>query len=80
MIGEFHHEVGLTFVFIEGIDVDDVRVVQAGQARGLRDKILHRKGILHLLLLDEFHGHQPFQDRIEGAIDRAVTARGNDAA
>ena len=80
MIGEFHDEVSLPFKLIERIDVDDVGVIHPSASAGFSVETIHLRGIIHLLLLDQLHGDETFQHRVERAIDDAVTAGRDDAA
>jgi hypothetical protein len=80
VIGQFHDEVSLTFVLIERIDVDDVRVVHPGAGAGLAIEGIHLRRVFHLLLLHELHRHQSFEHGVKRAIHDAVAAGRDDAA
>lgn len=64
-VGEFHHEELLLVHFVEGVDVDDVGVIEAGGRTGFAIERLHRTRVFRHLLLHQLHRHQPLQHRVE---------------
>ena len=79
-VGEFHDEVALVFPFIEGVDVDDVGVVEAGAGAGFAVEAFEGLGVLEELLFHEFDGDLAFEGGVPGAVDDAHAAGGDFAA
>ena len=79
VIGQLHHEILLALPFIEGVNVDDVRMVEPGTGAGFTIKTFQGLLIVEQLLPHQLHRHHALQGRIPGTIDRAHAARTDDA-
>ena len=79
-IGQLHYQVALTVKIIEGIDVNDIRMIEGSAGPRLADEAFQSDGIVLQFLPHQFHGHHPLQHGVVSAIDFSMPAGGNFAA
>jgi hypothetical protein len=74
VIGQFHDEVGPAFIFIEGIDMDDVGMVERRPCPGFAVEAIHYLFVISHFLFHELHGDFAREVHIEGAVNNAHAA------
>ena len=79
-IGEFHDDVGAALMFVEGIDMKNIGVIERGCGAGFAEEAFHHLFVLGHLALEHLHGDEPMEAGVEGAIDRAHAAGRDDFA
>jgi hypothetical protein len=76
-VRQFHDQETLVLVFLEGVNVDDIRMIQGSRRTGLAGKTLQRLGVVQEFLLHQLHGHFALEGQIESAEDRAHAPGGD---
>ena len=71
-----HDDVGVITLHLEVMDGRNVGVVQTAGQPGLTLEGLQVLRVIGDWLVDDFDGHDPFQDGVPGPVDRPLTASG----
>ena len=74
LVGQFHDQIRFAFPFIEGINVDDVGVIQLGAGPGFADEIVEGIRFQEDFLLGQLHGDKAFQHGVPRAVYRGHAA------
>src|SRR5439155_7024879 len=80
VIGQFHHQVGDAFEFIEGVNMYDIRVIEGGAGARLAVEAFEHLRVFGHFALEQLYGDIAFQCDIEGAEDCAHAAGCDDLA
>src|SRR5262249_21842675 len=79
-VGQFHDQVSLSIELVEGVNVNDVGMVEGGAGAGFAVEAGESNRVAFKFLAHQFDRDQALQDGVEGAVNFAVAAGGDFAA